>query len=207
MNLQKVEDTKVRQKTHRFGIYEDDKPTILAIKVNFKYKGTSNVINVAFDFAFDVIQGDLRFLLGIQTLIAMGADLHLKYMTLSFSLHNKYHRLKLVRDEVHVYLPFNESTVILDENNRTHDDAGCQHYSGTSNTEAYVTNSTNRGRRFFTVSPADSSIENGTTMKTKNHGRTKSIGNDERKHTWRRGSAQTSTTVMKTLTKMTSPVR
>lgn len=76
----------------------------------------------------------------------MGANLYLKYMTLSFLFHSKYHRLKLVNDGDHVYLPFTASTVVLEGNN------GGRFQSGTSSEVTHVTQSMNQGIIFYSVS-------------------------------------------------------
>lgn len=91
----------------------------------------------------------LPFLLGFPTLISKGANLHLKYLTLSFLLHIKYHRLKLIFDGDHVYLRFISNTValqVIGERSAT------GHYSGTINQQMHVTHCSNRGRNFYTLS-------------------------------------------------------
>lgn len=155
LNLEKVEDTDVKQKTHRFGNYSDNQPTIFAIKMPFHAKNVNGEKTVEFDVAFDVIEGDLPFLLGLPTLAAMRANVHFKYMTLSFSLHGKYHRLKLLRDGDHVYLPFAFDSVTLQRaNGGTRGDSEQQHYTGPSNGGSHYTHGlTDGGRSYYTVRP------------------------------------------------------
>lgn len=78
----------------------------------FSFKGEENASAnpIGFDVHFDVIEGDLPFLLGLPSLTYMVATISLKYMTLSLSLAGKYCRLHLEKDDDHVYLPFEGNT-------------------------------------------------------------------------------------------------
>lgn len=46
INLQKVDDTDISQKTHRFGNNNDNQPTLFAIKMTFQSKEANAVISV-----------------------------------------------------------------------------------------------------------------------------------------------------------------
>lgn len=119
MKIDKVEDTGIRQRAHRFGNYDDDQPSLFAIKMPFASKRTDRSDGIEFDVAFDVIDGELPFLLGLPTLLAMGANVHLGFMTMSFHYGGKYHRLKMVKEGDHIYLPFHPTEVDLKKKNST----------------------------------------------------------------------------------------
>lgn len=87
--------------------------TLFAIKIPFQSKNANGSKDIEFDVIFDVIEGDLPFFMGLPSLIAMGANLRLKHMTLSFSPHNKYRRLKLIKHGDHVCFPFVCHTIKL----------------------------------------------------------------------------------------------
>lgn len=63
------------------GNYDFKKPAMSAIKVPFQWKNTNGSKNIEYDGSFDVTEGDFPFLTDLPSLIPMGANLHLKYMT------------------------------------------------------------------------------------------------------------------------------
>ncbi len=115
LHLQRVDDTPIRQKTHRFGNYEDEQATLFGVKMPFRATNPRGETELEFDVAFDVIDGDLPFLLGLPSLIAMGAIINHKYLTLSFTLHSQYRRIQLLKSGDHLQLPFEASTIHLDK--------------------------------------------------------------------------------------------
>lgn len=116
LKIDKVEDT-ARQRTHCFGNYDDEQPSLFSVKMPFSSKKANGSKGVEFDVAFDVIEGDLPFLLGLPSLIATGASVHLKVLTISLNCNAKYHRLQMVKHGDHVYLPFESTSVDLQTNN------------------------------------------------------------------------------------------
>lgn len=90
LKLKKVPDTNIHQKALRFRSYDDNQPTMFAIKLPFQSKDTYGSIDMEFDVVLDVVEGVLLFLLGFLSLIAVCATLHLKHMTLSFSPYHIY---------------------------------------------------------------------------------------------------------------------
>lgn len=92
---EKIEDTTVRLKQYWFGNYNDGQPSLFAFKLPFCSREPDDHINVEFDVAFDAIEGDLPFSLGLPSLIALGASINHKYMTLAISLNRRPHRLRL----------------------------------------------------------------------------------------------------------------
>lgn len=79
VNLDKVEHTTVRQQTHRFGNYDEDQPSLFGIKMPFSSQEDGGKVGVQFYVAFDVIEGNFPFLLGLPSLMAMGSTIYLKY--------------------------------------------------------------------------------------------------------------------------------
>ena len=94
--MTKVEDAEIMLKNHRFGNYGDDQPSLFAMKMPFS--NAENKSNI-FDVVFDVIDGDLPFLLGLPSLISMGATFKHKHFTMAFSLCGRYQRFKLSHTE------------------------------------------------------------------------------------------------------------
>lgn len=113
LNLDRVEDTEIKQKNHRFGNYDNDQPSRFAVKMPFSICDDKEQSEVGFDVAFDVIDGDLPFLLGLPSLRSMGAVINHKYRTLSFTLNGSYQRLKLIDRNDHIFLPFHPEPISM----------------------------------------------------------------------------------------------
>lgn len=161
LNIDSVEDTKIRQKHHRFGNYDEQQPSIFGVKMPFDSMDQNNNPTVQFDVAFDVIEGNLPFLLGLPSLIAMGATLNHKYLTLGFSLNGKYNRLQLVKNGDHICLPFQSETIVLNGNQQgdgegAQQTAGRKYYSISGN-ENHVKGKTRNQRSYYTISKEASS--------------------------------------------------
>ena len=90
-------------KNHRLGNYNDDQPSRFAVKMPFKNASDNSEL---FDVAFDVIDGDLPFLLRLPSLRSMGANINHKNLTLSFNLCGKIQRFQLSLAGDHLWLPF-----------------------------------------------------------------------------------------------------
>ena len=149
LGLDRVEDVPIKQRHHRFGNHDVDQPSLFAVKMTFQPRSSSQP---AFDVSFDVIDGDLPFLLGLPSLMAMGATLNHKYLSLSLSLRGKYERLRLVRTGDHISLPFRFDNIIIDRQSppRRSEDQARSHYryhrERNSPTSHYST-SNNRARQ------------------------------------------------------------
>lgn len=61
---------------------------------------------IEFNIAFDVVDGDIPFLIGLSTSKAMKCNVNFKHLNLSLRFDNEYHRLGLVEDDGHIHLPF-----------------------------------------------------------------------------------------------------
>lgn len=86
LNLEKVEDTDILQKIHNFANYDEEQPSLFCVKMPFAGIASRGNDIVGFDVEFDVIEGDLPFLLGLPTLIAMGATVNHKNLTLELNV-------------------------------------------------------------------------------------------------------------------------
>lgn len=117
LKLTNLQDCNVRLRNHRFGNYDENQPSLFGIKIPFPSTNPEWGTVVELDVAFDFIDGDLAFLLGLPTLAVMGASVNHNYMMLSFSLNNQYHRLKLVHYSDKVRLPFESEVVLLENGN------------------------------------------------------------------------------------------
>lgn len=78
---------------------------MFAVVFPFHLEG-QNKEKVHFNISFDVIEGDLPFLIGWPSLRAMKANINCEHMNLGVRVNDGYHRLKLHTDDDHVYLPF-----------------------------------------------------------------------------------------------------
>ena len=102
LRLTKVENTDIMLRSHRFGNYEEDQPSICAVRMPFRLKSNDENDPLLFHVAFDVIDGNLPFLLGLPSLISMGASINHKNFTIAFHLSGQYTRLKLDHDGDHM---------------------------------------------------------------------------------------------------------
>lgn len=94
-NMDKVEETSVRLQHLRFGNYNDDSPSLFAIKMPFFSREQISDVNVEFDVLFDVIDGNRLFLCRLPSFIAMSVSISQKWMTLAFSWKGQHYRLPL----------------------------------------------------------------------------------------------------------------
>lgn len=95
----------VKQTNHRFGDYKEDFTAICGIQFPFHLKSKDDE-EVTFKVHFDVIPGNLPFLIGWPSLRAMRANINCEYMNLGLKLKGNFYRVPLIGDEHHVYLPF-----------------------------------------------------------------------------------------------------
>ncbi len=64
MGLTCVDDPEPIQKSHRFGNYDEDQPTLFSVKFPFNLRSL-NKKTAAFNIRLDVIAGGLPFLIGL----------------------------------------------------------------------------------------------------------------------------------------------
>lgn len=114
------------REVHRFGNHAETHSTICAVKFPFKCSDDNGVCVAEFDVTFDVIAGELPFLIGLPSLLAMRAALNFRYNTLGLHLGTKYVRVSLVQQDSHLLLPFKGI-----ENNDNRDKRSAPKASGT----------------------------------------------------------------------------
>ncbi len=72
----KLPDSSPTLARHRFGNHSEEHRSLFAVNVPFTCKGKDNEVQVTFDVKFDVIEGDLPFLLGFPSLMSMKSTLN-----------------------------------------------------------------------------------------------------------------------------------
>ena len=108
LKIDSVEDSNPKIPNHRFGCQSKPHPTLFAVLFPFRLKSTTGE-PVTFKIHFDVIEGNLPFLIGLPSLRAMRASVNCELIRLGFKLKGVFHRVKLSLDEHHLYLPFRSS--------------------------------------------------------------------------------------------------
>eukprot|EP00171_Calliarthron_tuberculosum_P023073 IDg23073t1 len=107
LNITNLQDLKPAQAFHRFGDNNEKLQTLFAVRFPLICERANNEgKSVKFHIKFDVIEGDLPFLIGLPSLRAMKACLNFHNSSLLFTLGGKMTKLKLMYDHHHVYLPF-----------------------------------------------------------------------------------------------------
>ena len=106
LEIDKLRDTTPIRDQHRFGTNPEAHKTICAVKFPFRCTDDTGTDIANFDVAFDVIEGDLPFLVGLPSLLAMNATLNFKYKSLGLSIGSRYVRIPLSHKESHLILPF-----------------------------------------------------------------------------------------------------
>eukprot|EP00171_Calliarthron_tuberculosum_P018277 IDg18277t1 len=74
-----------------------------------KCRSKDNNKQFEFDVKFDVIEGDLPFLIGLPTLRAMKSSLNFYNLTMGMKLGSYYYRIQLQQDSNHLYLSLSSS--------------------------------------------------------------------------------------------------
>ena len=105
LQLRTVRDAKPKILNHRFGTQSEEHQTLFAILFPFEVKTNRNE-KVQFLIHFDVIQGNLPFLIGLPSLRAMRANINCEFLSMGFKVQGTYQRAKLCMDKYHLYLPF-----------------------------------------------------------------------------------------------------
>eukprot|EP00171_Calliarthron_tuberculosum_P023568 IDg23568t1 len=107
--MSSVENTTPSIHAHRFGNHQEEQKTLFAIRFPLTCQCSNKKEIAKFHIKFDVIPGELPFLIGYPSLKAMKANLNFKFNEIGFHLRDKHVRIKLETDENHIYLPFGQS--------------------------------------------------------------------------------------------------
>ena len=105
LNISELKDADIRHAEHRFGPSRKPTKTIFAVRVPFVCTGKNLQGKVRFDIRFDVIEGNLPFLIGLPTLQAMNSTLSFKYQNITLAVNGVLHRLNLDMGSSHLMLP------------------------------------------------------------------------------------------------------
>jgi len=110
LNLSKIPDSTIKQKEHRFGPSSTSLPSKFAVLMPFvctgdRLKQYGNRDKLEFDIHFDVVDGDLPFLIGLPTLVSMRASLNFITGSLSIEFKSMRYSLKLQHQNHHFCLP------------------------------------------------------------------------------------------------------
>lgn len=106
LKIESVAGSKPRHCTDCFGQHNDWHQTLVGVTFSFS-TNRNDSCKVVFGIVFDVIEGDLPFWIGYQTVAAMLAKKNISSATLGLPQHNIYKWLRLNNDDVHIYVPFN----------------------------------------------------------------------------------------------------
>jgi len=114
LGINQIDEGPVMQPIHKFGDHEEEKKASISVKFPFDcptvyrdMKPTTK--NLKFTVQFDVLEGDLPFLIGKPTLKAMKATINFEHMTLGIKFNNYYHRICLHDNGAHILLDFKAS--------------------------------------------------------------------------------------------------
>lgn len=106
MELSYIPDGIPSRDSHRFGSHPDVHRTICAIKFPFQCSDENDSQISKFDIVFDVIDGELPFLVGLPSLMAMRSCLNFKFQSLGLAIGPKYLWIPLTYHDSHLTLPF-----------------------------------------------------------------------------------------------------
>lgn len=106
LGVNTLPEASARRTNHLLGEYKEGRSTLFAIKMPFRSKLENGQVGVEFQIVFDVVEGEIPFLIGFPSIKAMKAISNFEYMDIAFRLNGKYCRLDLVEDNHHVHLPF-----------------------------------------------------------------------------------------------------
>lgn len=103
LKIDRLPDAKPLRTSHRFGTSAEKHMTICSVQFPFRSTGHADPL---FDIQFDVIDGDLPFLVGLPSLISMKASINFNLKWLGVRANDEYVKLNLTLVNGHVYLPF-----------------------------------------------------------------------------------------------------
>lgn len=106
MGLEGVPDGTPSRDQHRFGNHSEVHRTICAVKFPFTCSDEHGSCVASFDIVFDVINGELPFLIGLPSLLSMRATLNFRYKSLGLHIGTNYMRIRLEHCDSHIILPF-----------------------------------------------------------------------------------------------------
>lgn len=106
LGLKSVPDCKPTRAYHRFGTHTEKHETSFAVRFPFWSDEQDSTSKPLFDITFDVIDGDLPFLVGLPSLFAMRCNLNFNGKWIGFKISNEYVKLTLVSSNGHILLPF-----------------------------------------------------------------------------------------------------
>jgi len=104
MGVNELPNGKIRQAYHGFGDSKLKKKSIAAVVVPFKLSTIDNK-KVEFNISFDVIEGDLPFLIGFPSLELMDATVGCRTKILSLTVDKLVYRVQMICDGTHIFLP------------------------------------------------------------------------------------------------------
>ena len=105
LRISELQEAKINQAKHRFVDSEDETDATCVVLFPSKFKGKNNE-EVPFKIHFDVIPGQLPFLIGWPSLRAMKENLNFEYLNLSIKVGGKFIRIPLNSCQYQIYLPF-----------------------------------------------------------------------------------------------------
>lgn len=106
MGISTLPDGKIRRNSHRFGEYKDERMTTCYVQVPFRSVRPDGQNSARLEVSFDVVEGELTFLIGLPALKAMYATVNFEYLNLFLRVNGEYHCLAIVEDDDHIHLPF-----------------------------------------------------------------------------------------------------
>jgi len=112
--INQVDEAPVMQLIHKFGDSDEEQKASISVKFPFDcptfYKDMKPTKrNLKFNVQFDVLEGDLPFLIGKPTLKAMKANINFEHMILGLKVNNSHFRIRLHDNGHHVLLDFKTS--------------------------------------------------------------------------------------------------
>lgn len=132
LKIERLQDARPMRVSHRFGTNPERFSTICA--VSFPFRSTDQA-EPLFNIQFDVIEGDLPFLVGLPSLLSMRASLNFNLKWLGIITGeglDSYIKLNLVQESGHILLPF-EATLRRDEKRRLNFDKSSYYTAPESN--------------------------------------------------------------------------
>lgn len=109
LGLNGIPEASIAREHHRFGDHPEAHRTISAVKFPFTCTDERDGQEAQFDIQFDIIDGELPFLVGLPSLIAMRACLNFKFKHLGLMIGSKYLKIPLHFQDSHVLLPFSST--------------------------------------------------------------------------------------------------
>lgn len=113
LGIKKIEDDKISQPEHQFEPQNKFSRTLGTVRVPFICNISTGSEQENFKIRFDVIDGDLPFLIGLPSLRAMNANLNFNHITLSQVINNMLHRIALNYNKSQLVLPIHCKSVNL----------------------------------------------------------------------------------------------